>query len=505
MSVKRRIPSTMATQHPDNAYAPFWDDGDGFVAAHEEPGECIVCFRDLGVEEFMWDWEGKYADEAVIDKLFSSHYAYFKKHSLGRDKFLTFRLPNVWQEKGYSLIRGLMVILTGEDFARDLAFATRPLFEVILPMTERAEQLMYIQKSFQKLARFKAEIFNHHKNKNTDYVEVIPLVEGVDDQVHIAALLTEYLAMHKKFFRRKPAYLRPFLARSDPALLSGIVPNVLANKIALSEIYAFSKKHKIPVYPIIGAGSLVFRGGLSPTRCKEFVAEYGGVRTVTIQSAFRYDFPINQVKKAIHYLNRHLPKSRPKQVSRAERPVLLKIIKTFSTAYRSTLTDILPDLEPFFRAVPKRRERRQHIGLLAYGRRMGTSGLPRAISFTAALYSLGVPPEFVGLGRALVALTDKERAVLKKYYSSLSGDIAEAGAYINLANLEILARRNPAWRLIEEDIKLLERFFSRRFGPRTTKERLHHALTSQLLLQRKDTKEVSRLIVETGKLRRSLG
>ena len=503
--MKRRIPSTMATQHPDNAHGPFWDEGDGFVAAHEEPGECIVCFRDLGVEEFMWDWEGKYADEAVIDKLFSNHYAYFKKRSLGRDKFLTFRLPNVWQEKGYSLIRGLMVILTGEDFARDLRFGSRPLFEGILPMTERAEQLMYIQKSFQKLARFKAEIFNHHKDRNTDYVEVIPLVEGVDDQVHIGALLSEYLAMHRKFFRRKPAYIRPFLARSDPALVSGIVANVLANKIALSEIYAFGKKHGVGVFPIIGAGSLVFRGGLSPARCKEFVAEYGGIRTVTIQSAFRYDYPIGQVKKAITYLNRHLPKSRPKQVSRAERPVLLKIIKTFSTAYRSTLTDILPDLEPFFHAVPKRRERRQHIGLLAYGRRMGTSGLPRAITFAAAFYSLGVPPEFIGLGRALVALTDKERAVLKKYYPSLAADLMEAGSYINHGNIETLARRNSAWRAIEEDIKLLERFFSRRFGPRSTKERLHHALTSQLLLQRKDKEAVSRLIVETGKLRRSLG
>jgi len=136
---------------------------------------------------------------------------------------------------------------------------------------------------------------------------------------------------------------------------------------------------------------------------------------------------------------------------------------------------------------------------------MGTSGLPRAITFAAAFYSLGVPPEFIGLGRALVALTDKERAVLKKYYPSLAADLMEAGSYINHGNIETLARRNSAWRAIEEDIKLLERFFSRRFGPRSTKERLHHALTSQLLLQRKDKEAVSRLIVETGKLRRSLG
>ena len=264
----------MATQHPDNAHGPFWDDGDGFVAAHEEPEECLVCFRDLRVQEFMWDWEGKYADESVIDKLFSKHYAYFKKHLLGKNAFLTFRLPNVWQEKGYSLIRALMVILTSEDFAQDLAFRSRPLFEVILPMTERAEQLMYIQTSFQKLARFKDKVFNHHKNNNTDYVEVIPLVEGVEDQLHITKLLDAYVRLHEKFFHRKPAYIRPFLARSDPALISGFVANVLANKVALSEVYAFAKKTGVPVYPIIGAGGLVFRGGLNPVRIKKFAAEY---------------------------------------------------------------------------------------------------------------------------------------------------------------------------------------------------------------------------------------
>ena len=102
--------------------------------------------------------------------------------------------------------------------------------------------------------------------------------------MRIGTLLTEYLAMHKKFFHRKPAYIRPFLARSDPALLSGIVANVLANKIALSEAYAFGKKHGVGVFPIIGAGSLVFRGGLSPARCKKFVAEYGGCLCKEVQT-----------------------------------------------------------------------------------------------------------------------------------------------------------------------------------------------------------------------------
>src|SRR3989344_5030805 len=146
MQENRKIPTTMATQHPDNASGPGWEkDKDGFISVYEEPDESLWCFKSLGVSEFMWDWEGKYADEAVIDKLFTNNYEYLKKHPLGKEIFLTFRLPNIWKEKGYSLIRALMVILTREDFAHDLKFHSPPLFEVILPMTEKAEQLIYIQ------------------------------------------------------------------------------------------------------------------------------------------------------------------------------------------------------------------------------------------------------------------------------------------------------------------------------------------------------------------------
>ena len=311
--------------------------------------------------------------------------------------------------------------------------------------------------------------------------------------------------MHEKFFHRKPAYIRPFLARSDPALISGFVANVLANKVALSEVYAFAKKTGVPVYPIIGAGGLIFRGGLNPARIKKFAAEYAGVRTAPIQSAFRYDYPLNQVKKAIAYLHRALPKGKAQPVADKDRAALLRVIKKFSVAYQSTLATLITDLEPVFGAVPKRRERRQHIGLLAYGRRMGKNTLPRAISFTAALYSIGVPPEFIGLGRALDSLNDEERKIVLKYYRFFADDVREASRYINRDNIETLARTNPSWRLVAEDIALAEKFLGTRFAPKTTKELLHHSLTSQLLLQRKNKEAVSRLIVETGKLRRSLG
>lgn len=62
-------------------------------------------------------------------------------------------------------MRGLMVMLTAEDFARDIDLHPTPLFEVILPMIEKPEQMLYPQKAFHKMAKFKQETFTHRKKK----------------------------------------------------------------------------------------------------------------------------------------------------------------------------------------------------------------------------------------------------------------------------------------------------------------------------------------------------
>ena len=132
----RRIPVTMATQHPDNAAAsPF--SGNTFVSTAEEIEECFRCFADLGVHEYMWDWEGKFVDEAVIDRLFQNHYDYFKAHQLGKDKFLTFRIPNMWEENygKHRLPRSFMNAISSEFAAKNYNFHSPPIFEMILPMT----------------------------------------------------------------------------------------------------------------------------------------------------------------------------------------------------------------------------------------------------------------------------------------------------------------------------------------------------------------------------------
>ena len=106
----------------------------------------------------------------------------------------------------------------------------------------------------------------------------------------------------------RPTYVRVFLARSDPAMQHGMLAAMLAVKVALSEVHELFSRYDLPVFPILGVGSLPFRGGLSPRRRDLVMREYGGVSTFTVQSAFRYDYPEWEVREAIAAMNpAHVP------------------------------------------------------------------------------------------------------------------------------------------------------------------------------------------------------
>lgn len=497
----RRIPATIASQHPDNALAPYWDEQHRpFVSVYQEIEEAVACFQDLNVSEYMWDWEGKHADAAVIDRLFTDYHDYFAKTQLGRDKFLTFRIPNIWEEKGYNLLQAMTVILSSEDFARDLKFRQRPLFEVILPMTERANQLLQMQKLFEKLASFKSMDFTPDRPVNTDYLEMIPLVEDVASQMVVDELLTDYVKLHRRQFSRPPAYIRCFLACSDSALSSGFLAGVLGNKIALAKLKAFSESSGIAVYPFLGAGSLPFRGGLRPDNLDRFLQVFPGVRTVTVQSAFRYDYPLAQVKAAISRLERDLPKSLTPPSDPDQIRTLAAVAKQASKLYKQTLPGLAPDLQLIFKAFPKRRDRRQHIGLLAYSRSVGSQSLPRAITFTGSFYSIGVPPELIASGRTLKKLSPKALSTLHAQYPALEADFRAVGRYFNPDNLDRLAAKNSAWQAVKADVELIQSVLGLTFEPDPAYQRL-----SSSLLNTTDKAELSELITQTGVLRQSLG
>lgn len=506
MTITRRIPATMVSQHPDHAGKPYWHHEE-FISTQYEAYECFLSYSELGVSEYKWDWEGKFVDESVLEKLLGDHFAYFKDHPLGREKFLTFRLPNPNAETEFRLGRAFMGILNAAGLAKQVGFPDAPIFEVILPMTETAEEMLEIEEAFDELTNLKHRLYKI-ENSTLKHVEVIPLFEQVGTIIHSDDILRKYLDLHKAKFGRLPPYMRPYMARSDPALNSGLVPTVLAIKIALSRYSKLEKELGLKLYPIIGSASLPFRGGLTPTHPEQFINEYKGVKTALLQSAFRYDYPKELVIEAIKKLEEQLPKNEPLNVSASDQQQLENFITIFEKYYRGAIEEIAPLINDVSKMLPRRRERVQHIGLFGYSRGIGKVRLPRAIGFTAALYSVGVPPELIGTGRGLreIGLAQPEHLkVIEKYYLNIKNDLTRAGRYLNKSVLRDLAKQSPAWEGILEDVSAIEDYLGTELCPSTFEEKQHQIIVEEIYRRIQKGEVPKELIVEAALLRKSLG
>lgn len=494
----------MISQHPDNGSKPYWKKN-SFIKTGEEIKESFLSFSEIGTSEYKWDWEGKYVDESVIEKLLSEYHKYFKKNPLGKEKFLTFRLPNPKVETEFRLGRAFMGILGAAGLARKIGFHSPPMFEVILPMTETAEEMIAIQEAFKEIASLKHVLYDFGE-ESLKHIEIIPLFEQVTTIIESHKLLEKYLKLHQEKFHFKPIYLRPYLARSDPALNSGLVPTILAIKIGLSHYLEFEKKHHIKLYPIIGSASLPFRGGLTPNTVEQFCREYSGIKTTLIQSAFRYDYEKKSVIKAIKKLEKILPFGKAVLIPSQEEKSLKKLLSVFEKFYRITVEQIAPLINDVSFYLPKRRERVLHIGLFGYSRGVGKVRLPRAIGFTGALYSLGIPPEIIGTGRGIkYVIKNKQIKLLEKYYVNIKEDLREAGRFLQKDELIKLANNSKIWKNVLKDVEEIEKYLGEKLEPKTKEEKEHSEIVKKLHEKINSKKRYQHYLNRLAVLRKSMG
>lgn len=422
------IPGSMSTQHPDNVNTPFFAESSE-LGGEDEVQEAYYVFSHLGCREQMWDCEGKEVDNFVVKKLLSKYDHYFRDHQLGRDRFLTLRVPNPEIEKTEAkiLLETLASIPRSYDVAQHFYRNDfPPVFEVILPMTSSYVAIdniyqyyrdFVIGQQYKRLGGRDLTIADWIGKFCPDHINVIPLFEDQESMLHADAIVERYLQ------EKDVAYQRVFLARSDPAMNYGLIAAVLFNKIALYRIARFSRERGIPVFPIIGVGGTPFRGNLTPGTVDRVMQEYPSVRTVSIQSAFKYDYPFEEVRDAVGRLEKKIPGS-PHPIEEADyREIIGKYIREYQASV-ATLSPVINRLAAF---VPSRRKRKLHIGLFGYARNTGGLLLPRAITFTSALYSLGLPPEFLGL----TALDRDDFLLLKKVYVNLEEDLRDALRYFD--------------------------------------------------------------------------
>jgi phosphoenolpyruvate carboxylase len=143
--------------------------------------------------------------------------------------------------------------------------------------------------------------------------------------------------------------------------------------------------------------------------------------------------------------------------------------------------------------------------------------LPRAIKFTGALYSIGLPPEFIGTGTALEEAREKlgEEAcerLLEKYFPSLVSDLSFASGYLDL-NVASRFLPEACMKQVRRDIEVLQDTFSLKVQPEPSYRILLEMMQPDLLQAGKEgncmDEEVSQLVCSTltkmGKIRKALG
>ncbi len=430
-----KIPKSMSTQHPDNVHNPFFASS-SVISGEDEIKEAFFAFSHLGCEEQLWDCEGKEVDNYVVKKLLTKYENFFSKKKLGKDFFITPRVPNPSIERNEAkiLLETLESIPRSFDIAR-LFYGEDipPIFEIFLPMTSCAIELRRIREYYAKIVVGKKslsvidndiQISEWIGDFKPEEIRVTPLIEEKDTILNADKIVEQYITSSKI-----KDYQRVWLARSDPALNFGSLAAILLNKIALYKLDLLEERSSIELFPILGCGSAPFRGNLSPLNLN-CLDGYPSVHTFTVQSAFKYDYEHNLVREAIEKINSRNKKKAPI----VDEATLKKILEKTSESYRKQIESIALLINTFSKHIPQRRKRKLHVGLYGYSRALkGSVSLPRAINFCARLYSLGIPPELIGLD----VLTRKDISDMEECYKNFEYDMKSSLKYMNKDNLHL--------------------------------------------------------------------
>jgi phosphoenolpyruvate carboxylase len=447
------VPRLMSTQHPDNATLPFFT-ADDVIEGDDEIQEAYYVFSHLGCDEQMWDFEGKEGDEYAVKKLLSRYDDFFSENPLGNGVRLTVRGPNpdVEASEAKILLEILESIPRSYDaaalYAEERGIETvPPIHEVIIPMVTDAEQINAVREYYERFVTGKVDeqvagrsIRDWVGEFNPETIEVIPLIEEREAMLEADDIVRGYVEAHD------PDAVRVFLARSDPALNYGSLSADLINKVALQRLYRMADETGVEIHPILGAGPAPFRGNLTPPRVEAVVGAYPEVETFTIQSAFKYDYPVDEVREALGTLKAADLGDPPDPIDEDR---ALGVVDRMATAYADQVDRIAPTVNRLSSYVPDRRARKLHVGLFGYAREVGENSLPRAIGYTASLYSVGCPPSLLGLD----GLTDDDVDFVEEVFPTFFTNLEDAAQYYNPRCTDVLPL-DPA--ALEEALSLVD-------------------------------------------------
>lgn len=369
------IPKLMCTQHPDATERIF---------AQQEVDEAIQAYTMYRCDEVMSDYEGKLTPYAQPKEIVIR--AINLDIPIGDKVFITPRVPNPSLEDFDRVDLSIEAGFIANYYSAKL-IGVQAVKWFILPMVEDPNIVRFVQ----RLILRKLNILREELGINLDPIQLIPLVENVQDHIHVKLHVKVLLSVLKEF-NTDMEILRVFLGKSDAAVKAGHIASALSIMYALNELKKLSTDLGIEVKPIIGMGVPPFRGALNNPELVEYIVQrYKGFSTATIQSAIRYDIPFKDYVVVRNTIMKTM-NSEPIDVDSE----IVELTNKATELYRESASRYINIIQKIAEAVPATRDR---ISWKEYGRLLPAQSekfsVPRAIVYTATWYSVGVPPIYL--------------------------------------------------------------------------------------------------------------
>ncbi len=526
MVSKIKFPKVMCTQHPDSVSR--------YISTQEEITEAFEAVTRYGCDEYMPDYEGKttpyHQNVQIASKLIEETGCI-----PGKDVFITPRAPSAVHENRFRQLMVMMSVAEANYSACEY-FDQQAISELVHPMTSNIREIIEAQQHMIDVTELARKEFSFEMEPP----RIIPLIEDVPGLLNSKNIIANTILESQKQLEDTFEKSRVFIGKSDSALTFGHVASTLSCKYAISTLHELEKNTDTKVGIIFGGGALPFRGHVTPANADNFFEQYRGIDTLTLQAGLRYDHETGDAEKFVKLAKDKLS-AQPDELSEDEKNELINIIAIFGARYNKAMKNVTPVINSISDFLPQQRDRLTRRGKTGYSRDAPDISfisslcrndiknelercmpskdldLPRAIKFTGAFYSIGLPPEIIGTGCAMVDVKEKlgENAyerLLTQYFPTLQSDLAFAFDYLNI---DVASKFLPEdfIEYISRDIDILKEIFDLDNTCNPSYEILLEMLSPGVLLPDKESSDTDQELLQLtqstlfkmGKMRKSLG